>query len=58
MPIRVYKKTSAGRRNASVNMHAEVTKSVPGEALLAPLPKTGGRNHQRQDHRPAASAAA
>src|SRR5437868_15078146 len=45
MPIRVYKKTSAGRRNASVNVHAEVTKKFPEKSLLAPLPKTGGRNH-------------
>lgn len=45
MPIRVYKKTTAGRRNASVNMHAEVTKFSPEGALLRPLPKTGGRNH-------------
>jgi large subunit ribosomal protein L2 len=45
MPIRVYKKTSAGRRNASVNVHAEVTKTSPEKSLLAPLPKTGGRNH-------------
>ena len=46
MPIRIYKKTTAGRRNASVNMHAEVTKTKPEYALLAPKPKTGGRNHQ------------
>lgn len=46
MPIRIYKKTSAGRRNASVNTHAEVTKFSPENALLVPLPKTGGRNHQ------------
>lgn len=45
MPIRVYKKTSAGRRFASVNMHAEVTKKDPEKSLLAPLPKSGGRNH-------------
>ncbi len=45
MPIRIYKKTSAGRRNASVNMHAEVTKHRPERALLTPLPKSGGRNH-------------
>jgi large subunit ribosomal protein L2 len=45
MPIRIYKPTSAGRRNASVNMHAEVTKSTPEKSLLAPLPKKGGRNH-------------
>ncbi|MDX2132424.1 MAG: 50S ribosomal protein L2 [Planctomycetota bacterium] len=45
MPIRIYKRTSAGRRNASVNMHAEVTKKRPEQALLRPIPKTGGRNH-------------
>ena len=45
MPIRIYKPTSAGRRNASVNTHAEVTKSTPEKSLLAPLPKKGGRNH-------------
>ncbi len=46
MPIRVYKPTSAGRRNASVNMHAEVTKTRPEQSLLVPVPKTGGRNNQ------------
>lgn len=45
MAIRVYKKTSAGRRNASVNLHVEVTKKKPEKSLLRPLPKTGGRNH-------------
>jgi large subunit ribosomal protein L2 len=45
MPIRIYKKTSAGRRNASVNMHSEVTKTTPEYDLLVPKPKTGGRNH-------------
>jgi large subunit ribosomal protein L2 len=44
MPIRIYKKTSAGRRNASVNMHVEVTKKRPEKSLLAPKVKTGGRN--------------
>ena len=29
MPIRVYKPTTPGRRNASVNLHAEVTKKTP-----------------------------
>lgn len=46
MPIRVYKPTSAGRRNASVNTHAEVTRSRPEKSLLEPLVKTGGRNNQ------------
>ncbi len=45
MAIRILKPTSAGRRNASVNTNAEVTKKRPEKSLLAPLPKTGGRNH-------------
>ncbi len=45
MAIRVYKPTSAGRRNASVNLHVEVTKTKPEKSLTRPLPKTGGRNH-------------
>ncbi len=45
MPIRVYKPTSAGRRNASVNLHTEVTKNSPEKSLLEPMKKKGGRNH-------------
>lgn len=46
MPIRIYNKTSAGRRFASVNMHTEVTKKNPEKSLLAPIKKSGGRNNQ------------
>jgi len=46
MPIRVYKPTNNGRRNASVNLHSEVTKKTPEKSLLRPLHKTGGRNCQ------------
>ena len=45
MAIRVYKRTSAGRRNASVNLYSEVTKNRPEKTLLRPKTKTGGRNH-------------
>ncbi|GAB4384579.1 MAG: 50S ribosomal protein L2 [Phycisphaerales bacterium] len=45
MGIRVYKPTSPGRRNASVNTHDEVTKKSPEKSLLAPLNRKGGRNH-------------
>lgn len=45
MPIRIYRPTSAGRRNASVNLHQEVTKDRPEKSLLAPLVRAGGRNH-------------
>lgn len=45
MAIRKYKPTSAGRRNASVNLHVEVTKTEPEKSLLRPNPKKGGRNN-------------
>lgn len=45
MPIRTYKPTSPGRRNASVNDHAEVTRRGPEKSLVRPLPRRGGRNH-------------
>lgn len=45
MAIRVYKPTSPGRRNASVNLHEEVTKKRPEKTLLRPKPKKGGRNN-------------
>lgn len=46
MAIRVYNRTSAGRRNASVNLHVEVTKKDPEKSLLRPLNKKAGRNNQ------------
>jgi len=45
MAIRIYKRTSAGRRNASVNLFSEVTKASPEKSLLEPMHKNGGRNH-------------
>lgn len=45
MTIRVYKPTTPGRRNASVNLHSEVTKRSPEKSLLRSKSKTGGRNH-------------
>jgi len=44
MGIKVYKKTSAGRRFSSVNRSDEITRSKPHKPLLRPLKKTGGRN--------------
>ncbi|HKE99111.1 MAG TPA: 50S ribosomal protein L2 [Actinomycetes bacterium] len=44
MGIRKYKPTSPGRRGASVSDFVEITKSKPEKSLLAPSPKTGGRN--------------
>ncbi|MCK4602060.1 MAG: 50S ribosomal protein L2 [Phycisphaerae bacterium] len=44
MGIKVYKRTSAGRRNSSVNVRSEITAEKPEKSLLRPLKKTGGRN--------------
>ncbi len=48
MGIKVYKRTSAGRRNSSVNDFAECTQprvNQPEKSLVQSLRKTGGRNH-------------
>jgi len=45
MAIRVYKRTTPGRRNASVNLYSEVTKTKPEKSLLVPKTRTSGRNH-------------
>ncbi len=45
MAIRIYKKTTNGRRNASVNLYSEVTKKRPEKSLLEKKTKNGGRNH-------------
>jgi large subunit ribosomal protein L2 len=45
MGIKVYKPTSNGRRNASVNTRDTVTTDKPEKSLLRPLKKHGGRNH-------------
>lgn len=44
MGIRVYKKTSAGRRFASVLTKEEITKHVPEKSLLRPKRRINGRN--------------
>ncbi|MCA8986505.1 MAG: 50S ribosomal protein L2 [Planctomycetaceae bacterium] len=48
MGIRIYKPTSAGRRNASVSDFADITdkKKKPEKTLLVRLKKHGGRNNQ------------
>ena len=45
MGIRIYKPTSAGRRNSSVNDYAELTTSTPEKTLCKRIKKAGGRNH-------------
>jgi large subunit ribosomal protein L2 len=44
MPIQ-YRPTSPGRRFQTANDFAEITKTTPERALLAPLSKSGGRNN-------------
>ena len=48
MGIRIYKPTSAGRRNSSVNDFSEITHPLenrPEKSLCEPLKRRGGRNH-------------
>lgn len=46
MAIKIYRPTSAGRRNMSVSSYADVTRTEPERSLLAPLRSTGGRNNR------------
>ncbi|MHC4122401.1 MAG: 50S ribosomal protein L2 [Planctomycetota bacterium] len=45
MGIRIYKPTTPGRRNASVNDYAELTTDKPEKSLCVRIKKNGGRNH-------------
>jgi len=45
MGIRIYKPTSAGRRNSSVNDYAELTTGIREKSLCNRIKKNGGRNH-------------
>lgn len=45
MAIRNYKPTTPSRRDASVNLYSEVTKTKPEKTLLSKKRKFGGRNH-------------
>ncbi|MHC4573552.1 MAG: 50S ribosomal protein L2 [Planctomycetota bacterium] len=46
MGIRVYKPTSPGRRQSSVNDYAELTVDRPEKSLCRRIKKSGGRNHR------------
>ena len=46
MAIKIYRPTSAGRRNTSVSTFEEITRSIPERSLLAPLRKKAGRNNR------------
>ncbi len=44
MPLRKRKPTSPGRRFQVVSDFSEITKDKPEKSLLAPMPRSGGRN--------------
>lgn len=44
MGIKVYKPTSAGRRNSSVSDFADITSTTPEKSLLRPIVRSAGRN--------------
>ena len=46
MPVRIYKPTSAGRRNSSVDTFEDITRTEPEKTLVVGLRKKGGRNNQ------------
>jgi large subunit ribosomal protein L2 len=46
MPITVYKPTSPGRRNSSVDSFSDITKFEPEKSLITILKKNSGRNNQ------------
>lgn len=45
MPVKIYKPTSAGRRDMTGHSFEEITKSKPERALTEALRKKGGRNN-------------
>ena len=46
MPLKEYKGTSPGRRDAIGQEIRDITKRKPEKSLLAPLSKKGGRNNK------------
>ena len=46
MAVKIYKPTSAGRRNSSVQDFSDITKKRPERALVERLPSRSGRNNQ------------
>ncbi len=45
MPITIYKPTTNGRRNSSVQVFSDVTKTQPEKSLIEPKKKHSGRNN-------------
>ena len=53
MPIKIYKPTTAARRNSSVNAYAEITKTEPEKSLITPAEEDGRAQSHGLDHLPA-----
>ncbi|MGI6210025.1 MAG: 50S ribosomal protein L2, partial [Anaerolineae bacterium] len=47
MPVKVYRPTSAGRRNMSVPTFEEITTTEAERSLVRPLRRSGGRSRGR-----------
>ncbi|MEL6925646.1 MAG: 50S ribosomal protein L2, partial [Bacteroidota bacterium] len=46
MPVKKYNPITPGTRTRVGNAYSELTASKPEKSLLAPLKKSGGRNHK------------
>ena len=46
MPIKIYKPTSDGRRNSSVDAFDDITKTEPEKSLIVRINPKSGRNNQ------------
>ena len=46
MAIKIYRPTSAGRRNMTSSTFQEITRREPERSLLAPMRSKAGRNNQ------------
>lgn len=45
MAVKIYKPTTPGRRNASVQDFSDITKTKPEKSLIVPIKKKAGRNN-------------
>ncbi len=46
MAVKIYRPTSPGRRNMSVSVYSDITRTEPERSLVVPLKKSGGRNNR------------
>lgn len=46
MAVKIYRPTSPGRRNMSVSVYSDITRTEPERSLVVSLKKSGGRNNR------------